>query len=308
MKKLLIILMSCFAVITAHAQSDIRINSYLENSYYINPASINKHYTAELSMVARKQWTNFPGSPRTFYATATTYFEDYNTQIGLKAFTDKIGYTSSTNIALSYAYNIKLTKEWFLLLGINGSYENLSYDQSQINMQDDPYIYDLSMNRHYFNSDFGFEFRHFDDLRIGFSSRNLFSLFTDNTDQEKRLQTNSNYLYIRNRSNISHFLDLGYGACGIQYGDFYQLELNFSTFLRWRDDEYVQLGLMYRTKNEIGFLLGFDVTPQFRIAYSYDYHTGVISNSSNGTHELMLTVRLGKLFNCNCSSSYWNRR
>ena len=93
-------------IISMIAQSNIRLNNYWDNTYFINPAAINDIGIAEFNMAARKQWVGFPGSPSTFFATATTYVESLHTQFGMKLVQDKIGYTSSTDVALTYAYSL----------------------------------------------------------------------------------------------------------------------------------------------------------------------------------------------------------
>lgn len=300
MRKLgLIIFMLHTFTFILKAQSDIRINSYLENGYYINPASINQQYTAEFSMAARTQWLKFSGAPRTIYAAATVFSESLNMQMGLKFFSDKIGYTSVSNLALSYAYLIKLNPSWKLLLGINGSYENISYDLSEIKTkEDDMAFYNMLDKRNNFNSDFGFEFRT-KRFKIGAASKNIFSMFEKKED-DKRIQFNTNYLYAQKRMALTDFVDFGLGTCAILSGDIFQLELNASAYMRWdmNSDQYLQLGLLYRTKQEFGFLFGIDVTQDFKLMYSYDYHTGGISRSSVGTHEIILVYRIGRLYEC----------
>ena len=72
------------------AQTNIRLNHYWENPYTVTPAFISNLGVAEFSAAARKQWVNFDGAPTSLYLTASTYLEDWHTQLGVKAFADKI--------------------------------------------------------------------------------------------------------------------------------------------------------------------------------------------------------------------------
>ncbi|MBL0343397.1 MAG: type IX secretion system membrane protein PorP/SprF [Bacteroidetes bacterium] len=48
------------------------------------------------------------------------------------------------------------------------------------------------------------------------------------------------------------------------------------------------LGIAYRTEDSFAGLAAFQVTPQLRIGYSFDYTTTELNNYSNGTHEITL--------------------
>ena len=132
MKKIVCLIMINLLTFTVIAQSNIRLNNYWDNTYFINPASINDQSLAEFNMAARKQWVDFPGSPLTFFASATTYQENLHAQFGLKLVQDKIGYTSTTAVDLTYAYSMLMQSDWQLHLGLAISFQSLSYDMSSL--------------------------------------------------------------------------------------------------------------------------------------------------------------------------------
>nr|HQG67912.1 type IX secretion system membrane protein PorP/SprF [Paludibacteraceae bacterium] len=145
MKIRFLIVIFLFAVIVSmFGQSNIRVNNYWENTYYINPASIHDQYNGEISMAARNQWINFPGSPTTFFGHGTVFLSDFHTQIGMKAMADKIGYTNTYDLAFSYAYQLTLNPTWNLSMGLTVNYQGLNYDLSQVNLTngDDPSAYE----------------------------------------------------------------------------------------------------------------------------------------------------------------------
>ena len=133
-KKVFFVFMLNLMSLLVVAQSDIRLNNYWVNPQYINPASIYDKYQAVFSMAARKQWFGFPGAPTTYFASATTYLEKFHTQLGLIVLQDQIGYTSTSNIGLTYGYAIPFQRNWELHLGLGMNYQNLSYDQSKLNL------------------------------------------------------------------------------------------------------------------------------------------------------------------------------
>lgn len=287
------------------AQSNIRLNNYWGNAHYINPATVYDKYQAVFSMAARKQWIGVSGSPMTFFASASTYLDDFNTQLGLIAVQDKIGYTSITNLDFTYAYALKLQRDWQLHFGLGINYQSLNYDVSQVSLSSnyDPQAYQNLISEDNFNSDIGIEVTN-KSFRLGASSQNIFSIFST----DRKYQTNTNFLYGRYRQNSNDILNIGFGVCGIQYSNMYQAEFNLTGYFKVNQKngltdipDLFDVGLFYRTGSETGVILGFDLTPSIHLSYSYDYNLGGIRHSSIGTNELMITYNLEKKQVChNC--------
>ena len=305
MKKLYLFILFSFLFQQLYSQSNIRVSNFWKNPQYLNPATVYDKYVAVFSMAARKQWLGFPGAPITFFASGTTYLDDLHTQLGLIVLQDKIGYTSISNINLSYAYAILFEQSWQLHLGLRGNYQMLSYDPSKINVMtdDDSEIYEQLKSENSFDAAIGVEITN-KSLKIGAASQNIFSLFSPLNP----LQTNTNFLYGRFRQITSNPINFGYGICAIQYSNIYQLEFNGTAYFKLKKNngltdkpDVFDIGLFYRTRSEIGVTLGFDLTEFLHLSYSYDYHLGDIRRSSIGTNELMITYNLYKKPVChNC--------
>ena len=299
MKKTVLLLFFCLPVIMLVAQSNIRLNNDWNKTYIINPASISDQYLAEFSMAARQQWLGFEGAPRTLFASGTLYIDELYTQFGLKVMQDKVGFTSTTDVDLTYAYAMRFNETWKLNLGLGLSFQSLGYDVSEVQSptSSDPTVINRLLNENNVNSDLGFEFTN-KFYRLGFASQNVFSLFSN----INKLFPNTNFIYATYRDSNHDFFNLGYGVCGIQYSNLVQMEFNVTGYFKATPTTNpFQIGLVYRTWSEVGLLFGLDLTHNLRASYSYDYNFSGISNSSFGTHELMLTYRLDKVFQCkNC--------
>lgn len=274
------------------AQSNVRLNNYWDNTYYVNPSSINDQYKAVFSVAARKQWLGFPGAPTTFFATATTYLNKINTQYGLKVYSDQIGYNTITNASLSYAYSINLDKDWQLNLGLSGSFQCLSYDRSQVSTMtnDDPALYENLLQENNYNCDVGAELIG-NSWKIGVSGQNLFSLFFE----ENKLQENANYAYAMYHKRTKNPVGVQFGLCAIQNNKVLQMEGNITTYFKLNDEpDALQIGVFYRTRNEMGVIFGCNLNESLHLSYSYDFNVSGISRYSVGTHELMLIYKLNK--------------
>ena len=275
------------------AQYVIKPNNIWNNSYYINPAAINDDYQAAFSMTARKQWIGFPGAPSTYYATGTTYLSKINTQFGVKFFSDNIGYSSLTNVSLSYAYDISLNREWQLDMGLSPSYQSLSYDRNQVSTMsaDDPTLYQNLLQEDNFNCDLGFELKN-KYWRFGASSQNLLSLFL----KENKVLNNANYLYLVYRKKEDQVVNLQYSVDAIQYGNIFQMEFCVTSYFRFYDEsDLFNLGLFYRTKSEMGVLLGYKLSESLNLGYSYDFNVSGISQNTFGSHELVISYNFNKI-------------
>jgi len=301
LKKIAFLFILSVVCLPGLAQSNIRLNNFWDNTYYVNPASINVDYLAEFSTAARKQWMNLPGSPVSFFAAGTTYLDKMHMQFGLKVVQDKIGYTSSSDIGLSYAYSIKINKDWRLNMGLGVSYQMLSYDLGEMNLPStdfDPAIIDGLLDENNFNANLGFELDHA-AWKFGASSQNLFSLFSGINKQF----SNINMLYAKYHPNKNELFNLGYGVCGIQYGNLYQMELNMTGYFNLsKERDQLQVGLFYRTRNQMGAILGVNLSNPMSLSYSYDFLLGGLSRSSVGTHEIILSYKLSRIPFChNCN-------
>ena len=91
-------------------------------------------------------------------------------------------------------------------------------------------------------------------------------------------------------------VELRYGMSAIQYRGILQMEFSMLTcFKYYQMPELLQAGLFYRTRSEMGVLLGYNLSPQFHLWYSYDFNVGGLSRSAVGTHEIMLVYKMKKL-------------
>jgi len=299
MKKTVLLLLLCFPTCMLRAQSNIRLNNDWNKTYIINPASISDQYLAEFNMACRQQWVGFTGAPTTLFASGSVYIDELYTQFGLKVMQDKIGFTSTTDIDLTYAYAMRFNNTWKLNLGLALSFQSLGYDVSEVQSptSSDPTVINRLLNENNVNSDLGFEFTN-KSYRLGFASQNVFSLFSN----INKLFTNTNFMYATYKDTNHDFLNLGYGVCAIQYSKLLQMEFNLTGYFKATPTTNpFQVGLVYRTWSEVGLLFGFDFNHNLRASYSYDYNFSGISTNAFGTHELMLTYRLDKVFQCkNC--------
>jgi len=292
MRKIIYLLLLQLFSTAVISQSNVRLNNYLEIPYYINPASINYQAASEYSIVARKQWIGFPGAPSTFFATGTTYIEKYNTQIGAKVYEDKIGFTNTFNVSISYAYSLKIAPDWGLGLGLAANYQNLSYDLSELSAsdRDNPVFYTKLLNSSNYNCDLGAQLSN-ESLTLGMSSTNIYSIFFP----ENKLQTNSNYLYAKYLNTTLDPVNIQYGVSAVQTNNTLQMKFSLTSYFKYyRGNDLFQAGIFYRTRSEMGVLFGVNLNKSIHLWYSFDFNVGGIDRNTIGTHEVMLIYDLAR--------------
>jgi len=210
MKKTVLLLIFILSGGLLIAQSYIRLNNDWNKTYIINPASITNEFLAEFNMAARQQWVGFQGSPTTLFASGTLYVDELYTQFGLKVMQDKVGFTSTTDVDLTYAYAARVNQFWKLNMGLGLSFQSLAYDVSEVNSPtaNDPTVFNRLLNENNINSDLGFELTN-KYYRIGLASQNIMSLFIP----VNKLFTNTNFIYAIYRDSSHDYFNLGYGVC-----------------------------------------------------------------------------------------------
>jgi len=280
-----------------HSQSNVRLNNFWDNLYSINPAYITNKYLGSIDMATRRQWFGFEGAPTTNIITGTLVIDKLNTQFGVKAYEDKIGYTHSSSVSLSYAYAVNLNEDWRLHLGVGASFQSLWYDIDKIKADalSDPALYEKLVRSNHYNADMGAEIAS-RSLRIGISGQNIFSMFRNNNQDI----ASSNFIYAtyRNFSEESQ-IDLGGGIYGVKTMSLYQMGLSGTAYFKDQSmEDLFQVGVFYRTPNEMGLIAGLNISKNLFLSYSYDFNVSGISRSSAGSHELMLILHLNKREEC----------
>lgn len=284
-----LILFSCL-FLSGFAQSNIRINNYWENTFYINPASVSSRYQFMASGAARKQWIGFPGAPNTEYISfAGQTYTRKNAQIvqlGIQVYHDNIGYTNLIDIAPSASKTARISNSVLFNFGMRFNIQHFSYDMSRARFEifdDDPLKNKFESKWMDLNADVGIEFVGTNWL-IGAVGQNLVTLFS----KDEYMQSNANFIYLMVKTENDGSFNWLFGACAINNENLYQGEFKVSGIYSLNRDTNIELGGFFRTKKEFGVLFGIDLTEELRLACSYDYNVGDVSYSSFGTPEIML--------------------
>ena len=306
MKKNCLLVLFCLATSFAVGQSNIQLNNFWDNTYYINPASINSKFYHELSLAGRQMWAGIDGTPTTGFAAGTLYNDDMRSQFGLKMVSDQFNFASKNEITGTYAYSLVTSRTTRFNFGLGFSYEMIAYDVSKARSRDsgDKRLYEGLINVSNYNSDFGMEVTS-SKLKVGLSSQHLFGAASG---IDGVFGNTTSYLYANYKDEFRDYINYTYGFCLIDNYfratnlNFLQLQLNFGSYFKPTPTSKVfQLGAYYRSPlvfnnlsgiGEIGGIFGIDLGDNLYLVYTIDINLSQIVNNTFGTQEVMLTYKI----------------
>jgi type IX secretion system PorP/SprF family membrane protein len=256
----------------------------------INPAYAGSRGTLSLGLLARSQWTNVNGGPKTMTFDAHAPVGK-KVGMGLSVIADEIGPAKEQNIYADFSYTLTTSQEGRLAFGLKAGVTLLNVNLLDVVLPqtatgDDP-LFDENINDAFPNIGAGVYYYN-DKWYAGFSVPNL--LKSEHLDKEN--------INTKASEEIHYFLTTGYvfdlsstlkfkpsilvkGVSGAPLS--FDVNANFLMYDRF------EVGASYRWQDAVSMLFNFGVTRSFRVGYAYDYTISEFSNSNTGgSHELIL--------------------
>jgi type IX secretion system PorP/SprF family membrane protein len=290
-----------------YSQTDISMATNWYNRANYNPASIAREDYIYLFSNVQRQWLGIGGSPTVFNIQASQYIYNLHSAFGISLVNDKLGLTNTINPLLTYAYRISGRSDWSLSMGLSAGVFSRSIDASLLEPETtiDPVIYNNLSTKFAPDANVGVEFQssHFIG---GLSTTHLFSIVkTDNSF----MNSSHLYGYFIYKNTESELLNYNAGVQVVNGPVLTTLEGNASvrfkkpTGLTTGPREIFDVGVSYRTSNQLIVLLGFNITSNMSIGYAYDQSFSVGFNA-NSSHEIMLEYRIPSKASssCNCNN------
>ena len=294
------------------AQTDISMATHWYNRANYNPASIARTDYIYLFTDVRRQWIGVSGAPTVINVQASEYIHDLRSAFGISLVSDQIGATRAINPMLTYAYRISNERDWSLSMGLSAGVFARYIDGSLFEAENvsDPSVYSDMERIVRPDANVGIELQttHF---VLGLSSTHLFSVSKDST---LFLNSNHRYGYVIYKNTDLDLFNYNIGLQVVNRSSVTVLEGNVSvcfkheTGLNTGPREIFDLGLTYRTSNQMTFLFGVNISSNLRVGYAYDqsFLTGYGKNTS---HEVMLEYRIPSKAASTCvqcrNTDYW---
>lgn len=276
--------------IVANAQQDPHYTQYMYNMNVINPAYAGSTGTLNLNLLARKQWVDIDGAPKTITFNANAPV-GRRVGMGFAVTADEIGPAKEQNIYMDFSYTIDVSEKGSLAFGLKGGLTLLDVNLIDITLPQTSTSDDdlFSENIHDAFPNFGAgAFYYTEKFYIGLSVPNI--LKSEHLDKDN--------VYTKAAEEMHFYLATGYVfdlsdnlkfkphimVKGVNGGRL-SLDLN-ANFLF---NERLEIGAGYRYQDAVTGLINFGVTRSFRIGYAYDYTISDYSFGNTGSsHEIIL--------------------
>lgn len=274
------------------AQQDPMYTHYMFNTLMVNPGYAGSRDALTVTLLHRSQWVDFKGAPLVQSITMHAPLKNNHFGLGLSLLNDKIGATNRTSFFGDVAYRMDLTKKSKLALGLSAGVSVFQANLASLSLdqQTDPSFQNNINNKVTPNFGFGAYYSR-ERFYAGVSVPNLIQ----NTISEVRQSNGTTVIGTEQR----HYFFIAGAVIPITEN----LDFKPTTFVKVTAAVPVQadltasfiimkklmVGVMYRTGDAFGALLGYNITDQLHIGYSFDWSYGLQTSKYNmGSHEIVL--------------------
>ncbi len=287
MKKIIIFSLFLFFCGSMQAQYDLSMSQYMHNRYAINKAFGGSREALSLFGSFRNKWSGVNGSPTGQYFSGHTPLKNEKIALGLDMFNQKYAVSQHSGFSLSYTYRIKTNDKTWLGLAVTGGGDFMSANWTDVSTIDEN-DQSFAANEASFNPSVGFGISIYSNKF--FAGLSVPSFFVQNEFETGDLNFDL--------KKINYIATAGYAfsvgerwiiqpSFMAQYeGLMAELYTDVNATIVY--NKLVWTGVSYRTTDEIVGLIGVQISPQLRIAYSFDYSIGDIGSYNNGTHEISI--------------------
>ncbi len=294
--------------IVTHAQNYPVYNSFFVNPYLYNPAEAATEFST-IYLTHRQQWKDIQDSPVLSSISFTTLLNETRSGIGGKISSYSRGVLSTTDVTLTYAYAIPVSKKNWLFFGLSGGAISNSIDLAKVTDPTDPALKNYLSNNIQPVANFGMLFRSASGLNLGVSLPQLFTPTFNAADnfastsvspfdnifitayyrrkvEGKLVSRTKGGMHSKvkgkeTNSPLEFYLNYKYSAAGNS-----QLE----ALVKFNLSENFWIGGSYRLPH--GYTANLGITYQrFTLGYSYE---PIQNDLSSDTHDIILGIRLGE--------------
>ncbi len=298
MKQIYLLLLLMICSLSLKAQQAPTYAFYKNHFNLINPAVTGTQGGSYVNLSLREQWVNVEGAPSTQAMSMGFPHQNQRMGLGFSLVNDKLNVEQQTFFAADFSYRLPMDNERNLYLGLKAGANAYRLNASDARVYDaggqinDPFLEDYSRLLPnigvgvYYTSAKGY---------LAFSIPRLLNTSRQKAeDGQQTTATDRPHLFFSGgvqtpiNENISFhpsFLLSYVKAAPIQL----TLDAAFSF------NEKFEAGVQYNTTTGIGGTALISINQGFKVGYAYSSPvSNAIDRISNGTHELVLKIRLNK--------------
>ncbi len=301
MFRILFITLALFIVGTVEGQQQPMYSQYMFNMLNINPAYAGNREVANINMLYRNQWAGFPGAPKTGSISYDNRNEGSNNGYGIQLYNDRIGIENTTGLQGFYSLKIPFDKSTlaigigFGVLNYQSNFQNTNpFTAGDPSLQNsiNGFLPSASLGLLYSTEHWYIGLSTPALLKTKINAKNLADVSYNGAESHYYLTSGYSFdMSERVKLKPSVLLKAVSGAP-------IQADLNMNVWF----NNLLGIGASYRLSESYLSMLELQITPQFRLGYSYDYNFSKLVSGNRGTHELMLRFEIGSKELSNVSS------
>ena len=280
--------------LSGFSQQDALYTHYAFNTLSVNPAYAGSRDVTTVTGLHRSQWVGFEGAPVTQTLTLHSPVFHESLGLGLSIVNDKIGPIQQTSFYADVAYRIRLTQKTRLSFGLKGGGNLFSGDVNLLTSKSPSVTSTTISNKFLPNLGFGVYLFN-EKWYTGVSAPKL--LENGYSEESGSLNSERRHFYM-----IAGFVAGLGGKFKIKPTTFVKvtqgapIQADLTAMFIYNDK--LEFGIMGRTGDGLGLLLGYNFNSQLRIGYSFDWSMNNTTGVHNmGSHEVMIRYDILKRSN-----------
>ncbi len=335
MKKLLFYLYLGLAGFSATAQVRPQYSQYMLNNYLLNPAITGIEDYLDVKMSFRNQWSGIDGAPTTYYITAHTQIGHHtnisnpskvdekmhafapndsrynkykknkpNHGIGGMVLYDRIGIFSTAEATLSYAYHLLLAPKIKLSAGVSAGISQYAMRGSELKLANptDNLATNIVLTKPVVSAGLWLYATHFyGGIAITQLAGNTFDFGANAIQQNPSVR----HLF----ATAAYKFKLGQNFTVIpslfaKVASPLPMSMDYNCRLVYASR--IWAGASYRPSAQSTiFMAGMYLNNAFDLSYSFDTSRSQMGRMGNGSHEIIVGIRLNNKFGVYCPTNMW---
>lgn len=292
-QKAIVCSVSLVGINQSYAQQDPQYTQYMYNHSIINPAYAGTSEGLNIFGHYRTQWVGLEGAPKTATLSLTSPIGDSGLGLGVNFVNDRLGVMDNNTLLVDLSYSVDLNYEYKLSFGLNGSMSllDIAYSKLHIYNPSDPIAQNDINNKISGNVGAGL-FLYSDKAYVGLSAPGILNRYRYDDNMAKGMKEKT-HVYLTGGYVFDLNMDWKFKPVAmIKAVSGAPLQIDVSANFLYADR--FTFGAAYRWDAAVSGLVGFQVTDNLMIGYSYDADTMKLANYNSGSHEIFLKFTLTK--------------
>lgn len=290
------IFLFCFAgSLNLLGQQLPQYSQYMFNDFVINPAIAGTLDYYQIRTNHRFQWVGMDDPPLTNSIAFYGPHQRMDMGFGGYIYTDVTGPTSRTGVTGSYAYNISITPDMRLSMGLSFSMLQYKVDGTQLTPKDpsDHMIQGVVSTSYVPDAGIGV-YLYADEFYAGFSVAQLLNNKLTIFDEKTGLNRLKSHFYLTGGYRFQVAPDwVVVPAAIVKATAPKEIRFEINGKVEWQ--EMVWAGIGYRFHDAISIIAGYNYDDKFYFGYAYDIGITDLRKYNLGTHELMIGYRFNDI-------------